>query len=209
VKGTPAVEDPFLTENSFYPLSPTKIRSCYAEGKRAGEALCVAYQKEYGIPIKIIRPFHSYGPGMNLNIDPRVFSSMIADVLNGDHIKLSSDGRARRCFCYISDAIRAFFYILIKGECGCAYNIGNEEMEYSIFELANELIKIFPEKKLHLLMDIEHENKGYSPGAGDRIVPDLRKVRSLGWMPHISIQEGFRNTVQCYKKTKFNQKEIK
>ena len=56
-----------IDENAYGIVDPTSLRSCYAESKRMGENLCIAYGSEYGLPVKIVRPFHTYGPGMKLD----------------------------------------------------------------------------------------------------------------------------------------------
>ena len=58
-------------ESDYGYLDPTSVRSCYAESKRMGENMCVSYHKQYDVPAKIVRPFHTYGPGMKLD-DGRV-----------------------------------------------------------------------------------------------------------------------------------------
>ena len=49
-------------------LDPTDPRNCYAESKRLGEALCIAYHRQFGVAASIVRPFHVYGPGMRLTM---------------------------------------------------------------------------------------------------------------------------------------------
>ena len=72
-----------------------------------GETICVSWLKQYDIPVKIVRPFHTYGPGMTLD-DGRVYADFIADIVNSRNIIMKSDGLAMRSFCYLSDATIAF-----------------------------------------------------------------------------------------------------
>jgi nucleoside-diphosphate-sugar epimerase len=113
-----------IDETSYGSLDPNDNRSCYAESKRMGEALCSAYALQYGVAATIVRPFHTYGPGMKLN-DGRVFADFIRDVVTGQEITLKGDGKDRRSFCYLSDATEAFLHILLHGRPGQAYNVGN------------------------------------------------------------------------------------
>lgn len=62
-----------------------------------GENICVSYHEQYGVPAKIIRPFHTYGPGMALD-DGRVFADFVANVVNRQDIVMMSDGSAVRPF---------------------------------------------------------------------------------------------------------------
>jgi UDP-glucuronate decarboxylase len=132
-----------IKEDSYGPVDPALVRSCYAEGKRAGENMCIAWNHQYGLPVKIVRPFHTYGPGMQLD-DGRVFADFVADIVNGRDIVMKSDGGAVRAFCYLADATAGFFTVLLKGACAQAYNVGNDEGRMSIADLAKELVGIFP-----------------------------------------------------------------
>ena len=67
-------------ETDYGYLDPTNIRSCYGESKRMGENICISWFHQYGVPVKIIRPFHTYGPGMDL-ADGRVFADFVADIV--------------------------------------------------------------------------------------------------------------------------------
>lgn len=70
--------------------------------------------------------------------------------MEGQDIVMHSDGTARRPFCYIADATAAFLLIL-RGKAGEAYNVCNTQQFISIAELAEILISLCPEKKLHVI----------------------------------------------------------
>ena len=131
-----------VPEDAYGKVDPTALRSCYAESKRMGEAMCAAWAGQHAVPARIVRPFHTYGPGMQLD-DGRVCADFIADILAGRDISMKSDGSASRAFCYLADAVLGFFTVMLKGESGQAYNIGNEGAELSILELAERLLKAF------------------------------------------------------------------
>lgn len=194
-------DDPAVAvdESSFGSLDPLNIRSCYAEGKRAGETLCACWHSQFGIPIKIARLSHTYGPGMDLN-DGRVFADFVADVVAGRNIVMKSDGSARRPFCYIADTVEGIFSVLLKGKNGEAYNVGAES-ETSILELAELLCQLFPERKCRVVRQERNPGDPYlaSPIAGGHF--DLSKIRSLGWEPTIGVREGFWRTVKSYEGT--------
>lgn len=183
-------------ENEYGYLDPVKVRSCYGESKRLGETMCVSWFHQFGVPVKIVRPFHTYGPGMDLN-DGRVYADFISDIVHKRNIEMKSDGLAKRAFCYISDATVAFLLILLNGKNGEAYNAGNPSQEISIIDLAGKLVNMFPEKKLKV---IAHKKKddGYLRSSVLRNCPDITKINRLGWMPVTSIEEGFRKTIISY-----------
>ena len=184
-----------IREDQFGHLDPTLVRSCYGEGKRAGETLCCAWAHQFGVPVKIVRPFHTYGPGMRVD-DGRVFADFVADVVAGRDIVMRSDGRAVRAYCYLSDAVAGFFTVLLTGRVGDAYNIGNDTALASVRELAEMLVELFPCRGLRVLR--AEETPGYTPGAVDRSCPDIARARGLGWEPLLGIREGFRRTVESY-----------
>ena len=82
IYGRPADPGQALSETDCGYLDPATLRACYAESKRLGETLCVSWHHQHGVPARIVRPFHSYGPGMDLN-DGRVFADFVADVVVG------------------------------------------------------------------------------------------------------------------------------
>jgi len=196
------VADPSKPINELYYgyLDPLDVRSCYAESKRIGETMCVSWSHQYGIPIKIVRPFHTYGPGMDLN-DGRVFADFVANIVNGSNILLNSDGSAIRSFCYLTDATQGFFTVILKGLNGHAYNVGNSEAEISILDLAKLLVKLYPEKQLEIEFEMNKYDEGYIKSRTSRYCPDISKIEKLGWRPTTCLEEGFRRTIASYCRT--------
>jgi nucleoside-diphosphate-sugar epimerase len=186
-----------IKEDDFGPLDPTDIRSCYGEGKRMGEAMCVAWHRQYGIPAKIVRISHTYGPGLALD-DGRVFADFVGNIVRNEDIVLKSDGSARRPFCYLADATLAFFTVLLRGEAGQAYNVANDEADVSMLELAERLVRVFPERRLAVKFAEGLIPTKQTPGKVTGAVPDTTKLRKLGWRPAISIEEGFKRTVKSF-----------
>lgn len=192
------IQDPSIpiSETAYNGLDPLNLRSCYAEGKRGGETLCACWHAQFGIPTKIVRLSHTYGPGMDLN-DERVFASFVADIVARRNIVMKSDGSARRPFCYLADTTIAFFIVLLLGKSGEAYNVGSET-ECSILQLAEMLCRLFPERGCKIIRQEQPVNDQYpgSPNSSGHF--DISKIRSLGWEPKISIEEGFLRTVKSY-----------
>lgn len=184
-------------ESDYGYLDPTAVRSSYAESKRAAETLCVSWFKQYGVPAKIVRPFHTYGPWMSLE-DGRVHADFVADIVNGRDITLRSDGSAVRTFCYIADATRAFFIGLLCGNEGEVYNVGNETAKLSVKQLAETLLRVAPENGIQVV----HRQaipSSYIPSTVLLSVPDTSKLRALGWKPYFSVADGFRRTIQSFR----------
>jgi UDP-glucuronate decarboxylase len=85
-------------------VNPIGIRSCYDEGKRVAETLCVDYHRKYNTNIKIIRIFNTYGPHMDPK-DGRVVSNFIMQALRNEDITIYGDGNQTRSFQYIDDLL--------------------------------------------------------------------------------------------------------
>lgn len=183
------------TENDFGPIDPLTINSCYAESKRMGENMCAAWLSQYQVPVKIVRPFHTYGPGISLD-DGRAFADFCKNIVNNENIVLNSDGGARRSFCYLADAVVGFFTVLLKGEVGQAYNVTSSE-EVSILELAQTLVALFPEKKLQVIYK-QNQDSNYLPIKTSAAGPNFEKLKNLGWQPRYSIQGGFKRMIDNY-----------
>jgi UDP-glucuronate decarboxylase len=189
-------EDYPLKEDSFGSLNPMNLESSYLESKRMGENICIAYKQQYGIPIKVVRPAITYGPGITLN-DGRSFADFIYSIVKNKNIELYSDGNAIRNFCYIADATLGFFTVLLKGKAGEAYNIATDH-EISIKDLAYYLVdEVFPEKELKVIMK-DDPDKNFLRMNFDRTTVDITKAKNLGWQLSFPIKEGFRRVVKSY-----------
>jgi nucleoside-diphosphate-sugar epimerase len=185
-----------ITEDKYGYLDPTSIRACYGESKRMGENLSICYWHQFKIPVKIVRPFHTYGPGMKLD-DGRVFADFVKNIVNNEDIEIKSDGSAKRPFCYLADAVAGFFTILLKGENGQAYNVANPNQIVSIKKLADILVGLFPEK--HLSAKFSTQDSSYMQSSIRGHVPSIQKLSQLGWSPSTSIEDGFYKTIRSYK----------
>jgi nucleoside-diphosphate-sugar epimerase len=177
-----------LTELDMGVIDPMSIRSCYAESKRCGENLCVSWSHQYNLSTKVVRPFHTYGPGLKEN-DGRVFADFAYDINSNRDIIMKSDGTARRCFCYITDAIEGIFKVAINGKSSEAYNLANPNGDMSIHELATMLVDLFPEKNLSVR--IQDENLKIINSKFNESKPNIKKISDLGWSPKIAPNEGF------------------
>lgn len=185
-------------EKTYGSLDPASVRSCYAESKRMTETMAVSWHHQYGIPAKIVRLYHTYGPGIKLD-DGRVFADFIKNIVQNENIVMKSRGVAVRSFIYIADVISAFFTVLLKGKNGEAYNVANEKATISIKEFAQTLVKLFPEKKLKVIFQKRLKNDTYVESPIKFNYPSTAKLQTLGWKPYFSIERGFLRTVQSFR----------
>lgn len=197
VYGVPIDPDRLVGEKDYGYLDPMNVRSCYAESKRIGETMCAAWAQQYDLHTIVVRPFHTYGPGMALD-DGRVFADFVADVVARRDIVVKSDGLAKRPFCYIADATIGFLTVLLTGGKSEAYNVGNPDAEVSIKDLAVTIAGLFPERGIATRFEVPFSSNAYLKSPISRSCPSIDKIRGLNWSPSTGIAEGFRRTIQSF-----------
>ncbi len=197
VYGVPIDPDQLVGELDYGYLDPMNVRSCYAESKRIGETMCAAWAQQHGLHTSVVRPFHTYGPGMALG-DGRVFADFVADVVAKRDIVLKSDGLAKRPFCYIADATIGFLTVLLTGGKAEAYNVANPEGEISIRDLATIVAGLFPERGIGTRFEVPISGDAYLKSPISRSCPSIDKIKGLGWSPTMGVQDGFRRTIQSF-----------
>lgn len=197
VYGVPIDSEQLVGELDYGYVDPMNVRSCYAESKRIGETMCVAWAQQHGLYTSVVRPFHTYGPGMALD-DGRVFADFVADVIAKRDIVLKSDGLARRSFCYIADATIGFLTVLLTGGKAEAYNIANPSAEVSMAELATIVAELFPERGIGTHFELPVTGNAYLKSPVSRSFPSIEKIKCLGWSPSIDVRNGFRRTILSF-----------
>lgn len=201
-------KDRFIIEDKFEGINPLSVSSLYSGTKFTAELLCNIYHLQFNIPIKIARIIHTYSPTMNLDNDTRVFAEFVKNIINNENIIIKSDGKGLRAFCYIVDAVSAFFKILIDGKDGEAYNVANNNAVVSINELANILINMFPEKKLKIIYtDKPKEYLIQSADSLKELVIDTKKLESLNWKAKYDIKTGFKRVIDYFENKKKDKNE--
>lgn len=177
-------------------VSSTGPRACYDESKRLAETLCMVYYRQFRIPVKIVRPFNVYGPGLRLD-DGRVVPDFINDSLNSRPITVFSDGQATRSFCYIVDAVVAMLLLLTSNVSGESYNVGNdEEMKISKFA---KMVDSIAGNKRGVRFAVSND-KAYLTDNPQRRMPDLNKIKkAINWVPMVSTSEGLKRTIEFYR----------
>lgn len=143
----------------------------YGIMKLAGECLVKTYSQGF-----IVRPFHIYGPRMNLN-DGRIQSEILKSLRDNSVLKMRGDGTAIRTFTHVDDLLSAIELIIAKGTHGTIYDVSNETEATSIEKLCRDLnIRYELGSEIHPIK----ENVGNS-----------LQLRSLGWRPSIPTLIGF------------------
>ncbi|HOJ78356.1 MAG TPA: SDR family oxidoreductase [Bacillota bacterium] len=181
------------TEDYWGNVNPIGLRSCYNEGKRLAEALCFAYQRQYGVNIKVVRIFNTYGPRMNEN-DGRVIPNFFLQAIRNDDITIYGDGQQTRSFCFISDLVAGLIKTMhARDDFTGPVNLGNP-YEITILELAEKIIKITHSHSKITFKQLPQDDPKVR-------CPNIDKARKeLVWNPQISLDDGLEETWLYYKK---------
>ena len=166
-------------------------RACYDESKRLAETLCYVYSEYYKVPVVVVRPFNNYGPGLNIE-DGRLPADLAKSIIFNKKIKIFSDGKPTRSFCYISDAIIGFLKAISYPKYN-VFNIGNDSGEISVKRLAI-LYKNIGKHLFNYSSNIEFEknkDKNYLVDNPNRRLPNIKKSKKLlNFKPKIDIKSG-------------------
>jgi UDP-glucose 4-epimerase len=178
-------------------LGPTtRSRWSYACSKAMDEFLALAYAKQFSLPVVVVRLFNTVGPrqtGRYGMVVPR----FVAQALRGEPITVYGDGQQTRCFCHVSDVVRAI--IGLAGEPvaeGEVFNVGSTE-EVTIEALARRTVALAGSSSPIVLVPYD---QAYEAGFEDmrRRIPDTTKIQSaIRWEPRIGL-DGILQSVIAY-----------
>jgi UDP-glucuronate decarboxylase len=190
VYGDPTVHP--QVESYWGNVNPIGIRSCYDEGKRAAETLCMDYHRQHRIRIKIIRIFNTYGPRMDKN-DGRVVSNFIVQALMGKNLTIYGDGTQTRSFQYINDLVEGMIRMMNTGDDFTGpVNIGNPG-EFSMLELATEVIRLTGSASKIVFEPLPQDDPKQRK-------PDISLAfeKLNGWKPAVKLEEGLKKTIAYF-----------
>jgi UDP-glucuronate decarboxylase len=189
VYGDPEVHP--QTENYWGNVNPIGPRSCYDEGKRAAETLFNDYHNQYGVDIRIVRIFNTYGPRMDIE-DGRVVSNFIVSALRGSPITIYGDGTQTRSFCFVDDLVAGISDFFFQEESFGPMNLGST-FEFNMKELANLIIKLTrSSSKIEFHPLPLDDPKQRQPNL------NLAK-RIINWSPRTSPEEGLIKTIEYFR----------
>jgi UDP-glucuronate decarboxylase len=174
-------------------VNPVGIRSCYDEGKRFGEALLMAYYREYGLDSRIVRIHNTYGPRLRADgAYARALSRFVLQAIKGEDLTVYGNGTQTRSFCYVTDTVAGILQTLSSPNCrGEVINIGSSN-EIRILELAKKIKKIVRSKSKIVFRPLPDDDPR-------RRKPDLNKARQLlNWNPETDLEQGLRRTIDWF-----------
>ena len=189
VYGDPLVHP--QTEDYWGHVNPLGPRSCYDEGKRVAESLCMNYHIAHKLEVRIIRIFNTYGPRMDPR-DGRVISNFITQALRGDPLTIYGDGQQTRSFCYCHDLIDGMMRLMDQNETVGPVNVGNP-VENTMLELAQKVLRETGSKSTLTHVPLPKDDP-------KQRCPDITRAKQvLGWTPKVPLEEGLKHTVAYYR----------
>ena len=186
---------PFREDSDLVLGAPVKGRWSYACSKALDEFLAIAYGRERGVPVTIVRPFNTVGPRQTGRYG-MVIPNFARQALAGEPITVFGDGLQSRCFTHVDDAVWALAKLAIEPSAvGETFNLGNPE-EITINALALLVREIARSRSsiVHIPYD-----QAYEMGFEDmrRRVPDIRKLsKFIGFQPRHGVQTAVEDVIR-------------
>jgi dTDP-glucose 4,6-dehydratase len=171
-------------------VNPVGVRSVYDESKRFAEAATMAYHRDRGADVAIVRIFNTYGPRMGMD-DGRAIPTFITQALKGEPVTVLGTGDQTRSICYVDDLVRGILALLDSTETG-PVNCGTEH-EISMRDLAEKIVRLTGSASPVVF-------RPKAPDDPERRRPDLTLARSLlGYQPSVPPDEGLGRTIAHFR----------
>lgn len=170
-------------------VNPVGPRSVYDEAKRFSEAMTMAYHREFGLDIRLLRIFNVYGPRMRPK-DGRAIPNFIDQALKHQPITVNGDGSQTRSFCYYLDELEGIYQLLVSNITE-PINIGNPH-EITILELAETIIDLTKSRSEIVFCDLPVDDPKVRK-------PDISRAKKyLGWQPSVDLIQGLQETIEYF-----------
>lgn len=175
-------------------------RACYDEGKRVAETLCMDYHREFGVDVKIVRIFNTYGENMDPN-DGRVVTNFVMNALAGKDLLIYGDGLQTRSFQYIDDLVAGLDAMMRQDGFIGPVNLGNPG-EFTMKALA-ELVLEMTRSHSHIVYVAQNTDDPR------RRAPDITLAKQkLSWEPKVALREGLDRTIAYFKSVEAPEKKV-
>lgn len=174
-------------ESEFGAFDHLTPRSCYDEGKRFAETMCVTYREVYGVDARIARIFRTYGPRLPLE-DGHMMPDFVLDAIEGRDMVIYGDEHFRSSFVYVTDVVDAMMRIMELSEDPGPVNVGSDydiklvDIAKRIMEMTGSESKVAFKERLPFMRDLG--------------LPDLTKIKAAGWVPMVTLEQGLKKSVE-------------
>ncbi|HYO09138.1 MAG TPA: GDP-mannose 4,6-dehydratase [Tepidisphaeraceae bacterium] len=190
---------PFSEDDDVVMGATRFSRWCYAYSKGIDEFLGLAYHKQFGLPVRIVRLFNTVGPrqvGMYGMVLPRFVEAAV----NDRPLQVYGDGQQTRCFCHVADVVDALIKLMAApATLGQVFNLGSDE-EISMNDLARRVVELAGSKSS--IQHVPYE-QAYGQRFDDmmRRVPRLDKIRdAIGFRPRHDLNQIIRSVIEQHRR---------
>ncbi|MCA9257331.1 MAG: GDP-mannose 4,6-dehydratase, partial [Phycisphaerales bacterium] len=166
----------------------------YACSKAMDEFMALAFHRERGLPVIIVRLFNTVGPrqtGQYGMVIPRFVDA----ALRGEPLTIFGTGAQSRCFGFVGDVVDALMGLMdAPAAFGNVFNIGSTQ-EVTIDELARRVLELTGSRSETKYISYE---QAYGRPFDDmmRRVPDLSRIQAtIGWTPTTSLDDILRSVI--------------
>ncbi len=189
VYGDPTVHP--QVESYWGNVNPIGERACYDEGKRGAETLLNDARRIWGMDIRILRIFNTYGPRMAFG-DGRVVSNFIIQALNDHPLTIYGEGQQTRSFCYVDDLVEGILRSSRVEALDGPINLGNDK-EFTVRELASQVLELTGSSSRLQAFPLPSDDPKTRR-------PDITRARELlSWEPRVQLREGLDATIQDFR----------
>lgn len=173
----------------FVPITedhPLRAQSPYAATKIAADQLALSFQRSFGLPVTVVRPFNTYGPRQSARA---VIPTIIAQALRGEREVRLGSPYPTRDFNYVSDTVAGFIAAMTSSQGdGEVINLGSG-FEISVGDVVTAISEIVGHP-----LEIVHDSARVRPDSSEvnRLFASNDKSRRLlGWVPTYAGRGGF------------------
>jgi UDP-glucose 4-epimerase len=187
---------PFSEDGDRLEGPTTLHRWAYACTKALDEFLVLAHFKKTGLPVVVVRLFNTVGPRQSSQYG-MVLPRFVEAALLGTPLLVYGDGRQSRCFCHVTDVVRALAATAFEEACvGKVINVGNDE-EVTIEELAKRIVRLTGSASTIRTVSYDQAFPGGGFEDMRRRVPSLERIKTLtGWSPEKSLDDIIRDVAE-------------
>lgn len=160
----------------------------YSASKASADAFVLSFHNTFGLDVVITRSSNNYGPGQH---QEKFMPTCIKAFVSGKAAPVYGTGKNIRDWIYVEDNVEGINVVFHAGKAGEIYNIGGGN-EVENRDIAHRLLRLVGNSRARI--SYVRDRLGHDL----RYALDTRKVRSLGWKPRTSLDEGLKKTVESY-----------
>jgi len=175
-------------EGSFRETDNLSPSSPYSSSKAGSDLLALSYHTTFNLPVIVTRCTNNFGP---FQFPEKLIPLFITNLIDGKKVPIYGSGKNVRDWIHVQDHCHAIDFLLKKGNSGEIYNIGGKNEKTNI-EITEKILKLL--KKDDSMVEYVQDR----PGHDFRYSLDSSKLRTLGWKPSHSFEEGLIDTVSWY-----------